>query len=414
MKNKRSTKPKPATAKRQDSLKMSSLATAISRVERLVNNKQREAQLTPLGRLARDAGNTVSGFFGGGKIFGSGAYKMQANSSWNTGNQVPTFASTTDKVTFAHREYVCDVNSNVGFTINNTFNVNPGLSSTFPYLSTIAQNFQEYKFKGLVFEFKSTSADALNSTNTALGQIMMLAQYRSDAPVPSNKPQFLNEMWSTDTKPSCNDFLPVECAPVENPLSVQYIRSGGLNSNQDQKFYDLCSVSIASSGSQASAVVGELWVTYEVELYKPVVSTSTSDNAGNAAHYSFLNNSGSNLGTLAGHTDNIGITYNVNAGSITLPPNQIGSVYQLTFIYRSGTGVITHNSDGIQNANYLNSYGSYTAGSFTTGSGTANMTLVVTFTCNSNSSASYSPGIASSGSGQALDVYVFGLPTTFV
>lgn len=30
---------------------------------------------------------------------------------------------------------------------------------------------------GLIFEFKSMSGNALNSTNTALGQIIMSAQY---------------------------------------------------------------------------------------------------------------------------------------------------------------------------------------------------------------------------------------------
>jgi hypothetical protein len=39
----------------------------------------------------------------------------------------------------------------------------------FPWLSNIAQNFESYKLRGLVFEFKSMSGDALTSTNTALG-----------------------------------------------------------------------------------------------------------------------------------------------------------------------------------------------------------------------------------------------------
>lgn len=145
------------------------------------------------GQLGTIAGNFLS------KIFGLGAYKMKRNNVYNdmVSQQVPVMHSSSESVVFRHREYIADVSSSTTFTTT-SYSVNPGLSATFPYLCNIAQNFQEYQFNGLVFEFKSTSADALNSTNTALGSVILAAQYRADAPLFVDKQQMLNEMWSVD------------------------------------------------------------------------------------------------------------------------------------------------------------------------------------------------------------------------
>lgn len=63
-----------------------------------------------------------------------------------------------------------DIVTGAAGTFNySTWQLNPGQKSLFPWLAGIASNFESYKFHGLVFEYKSMSADALNSTNTALG-----------------------------------------------------------------------------------------------------------------------------------------------------------------------------------------------------------------------------------------------------
>lgn len=49
------------------------------------------------------------------------------------------------------------------------YSVNPGQQVSYPWLSTIAANFESYRIIGQLYEFKTMSADALNSTNTALG-----------------------------------------------------------------------------------------------------------------------------------------------------------------------------------------------------------------------------------------------------
>lgn len=280
------------------------------------------------------AGNVVS------KIFGLGAYKLKQNSIMeniiDTG--VPVMHSGNESIIFRHREYIADVSSSNTFTVN-TYDINPGLGDTFPYLTSIAQNFQEYQFRGLVFEFKSTSADALNSTNTALGTVMLAAQYRADAPDFLNKQQVMNEMWSVDCKPSHNILLPIECKPSENPLPIQYVRTGPVPSGQDAKLYDLAKLTVATVGSQAAAVVGELWATYEIELRKPqIIPRVGYENLG--AHY---------VGTTAIGTahywgtdqtarfDTIGLT--VGNTNIKFPTGSIGYFMVQYFVAGSSTAI---------------------------------------------------------------------------
>lgn len=106
------------------------------------------------------------------RLLGMGDYTIagkmpETNSLFTNGK----FEFTKRPFRIQNREYIMDIVS--GSSANsfnyNTFDLNPGSSVTFPWLNRIAQNFESYRFHGLVFEFKSMSADALNSTNTALG-----------------------------------------------------------------------------------------------------------------------------------------------------------------------------------------------------------------------------------------------------
>lgn len=233
------------------------------------------SNVTDFGKMLLTGGNMLGSIFGVPKIFGSGAYKMSQNTMFDTSRQVPIMHSESEKIIFRHREYIGDVTCFGVAYAAQSYSINPGLSSTFPYLSEIAANFQEYKFRGLVFSYHSTSAESIVSgTNTQMGSVMLAAQYRSDAPAFTNKQQMLNEMWSVDTRPSNDCTLPIECDPKENTLGIQYVRTGAVPSGSDVKTYDLCNVTVATAGFQSvqTNVIGELWASYEVELYKPVQS----------------------------------------------------------------------------------------------------------------------------------------------
>jgi len=207
-------------------------------------------------------------------ITGSGAYAVNSNSLLNMGNQIPMFKNNSGSTRLRHREFITDINSYTNFT-ELSYAINPGLQQSFPWLSQIASYYEQYRFHGLIYEFKSTSANALNSTNTALGTIIMATEYDVlDVPF-TNKQQMEAYEFSSSCKPSDCMIHPVECDPRQTTITELYVRSTAplAGSNSDLRFHDLGNFQIAGVGSQAVAVVGELWVSYDVEFFKPKIIT---------------------------------------------------------------------------------------------------------------------------------------------
>lgn len=279
--------------------------------------------------LGSAAGSGLGGLVS--KWLGQGDYTVTSNSLVNrvrTSGDIPNMHSTGQSILVRHKEYIGDVTSSVAFAISNTVVLNPGLAASFPWLSTIAQQYQEYTWKGVVFEFVSTSGDVVASTNTALGSVMMATQYRSTAATYLNKVQLLNEFFASDAKPSECFCHPIECNPKENPYNVQYVRSGAVPSGEDPKTYDIGTTYLAVQGMQAGSIdVGELWVSYEVELRKPIVFGAL-DLSGDFA--SFKSSTGVAAATPFGtagsatiSTNSIGVT--ITATVITFPVGTVGS-----------------------------------------------------------------------------------------
>lgn len=209
-----------------------------------------------------------------GRIFGSGDYSLSNVPTSNTlyGTMPPAFGSTSGATTIRHREYVTDIMSSVGFVCS-SYDLQPGNSVLFPWLSNIVQNYEQYRFKGLVLEFKSTSANALNSTNTALGTIGIVTQYDVNNPDFTTKQQAENYAGSQAVNPSQSMLHFVECAPRSGVLDKYYIRGNVVPAGEDQKFFDMGKVCLFSQGSQAVANIGELWVSYDIELFMPKQAT---------------------------------------------------------------------------------------------------------------------------------------------
>lgn len=211
-----------------------------------------------LGQLGKRAGDWL------GRITGMGAYKINSN----TIASGPPLFGPTGAIRIRHREYLGDISSSTSFT-NTTYPINPGLYSTFPFLSSLAQNYQEYRFHGLVFYFNSTSATALNSTNTALGTVVMSTNYNSIEPAFTSKVQMEAYEFTDSANPSVSIVHPIECDPRQNVLGELYVRTGAVESGADQRLYDVGLFQLATTGMQAASNIGELWVSYDVTLMKP-------------------------------------------------------------------------------------------------------------------------------------------------
>lgn len=294
---------------------------------------------------------------------GAGDYTLRANSLvTKAAKGVPVMHFGGESTLVRHREYVGDVTTGgINTFTANAYPINPGISAIFPWLSGIAQQYQEYSFKGLVFHFVSTSGDSVGSTTTTLPTVMMSTQYKANSPTFTDKISMLNASFSNDAKASEDFCHPVECDPRENPFQIQYVRGATPPTGDDLMMYDLGKFTIATTGSQAANItIGELWVTYEVELKKPIASAISNSYIESA----FISRSGVALAGYCGTAnatgmpifDNIGLTF-PTANSIAFPTGITGS-FALTFYYPGVTAVAVPLDTTLTNCTRLTKWGS--------------------------------------------------------
>jgi hypothetical protein len=86
-----------------------------------------------------------------------------------------------------------------------------------------------------------------------------------------------NSEYAVSVKPTRDLMHGVECATTQTVLSELYIRSGAVTSGQDLRLYDLGNFQFATQANPVQDL-GELWVSYCVEFFKPVLPSDVGGN----------------------------------------------------------------------------------------------------------------------------------------
>jgi hypothetical protein len=165
------------------------------------------------------------------------------------------------RINVRFREYVQDIAGSVGYAVS-LLSINPGLASLFPWLSSIANNFESYCFNKLGMEYRTES-----SSSTA-GKVILTVDFDASDPVPSSKQQQLQERAKADDACWQNFSLELDSADLKK-LPQRYIRSVAAPANTDIKMYDVGNLLIGTQGEANANVVGELYVHYDVDLITP-------------------------------------------------------------------------------------------------------------------------------------------------
>ena len=203
-------------------------------------------------------------------VTGMGAYSVRANSLTQTVPDVVNSKLKEGATIVRHKEYICDIVGATGWTSSKSIPLNPALSTSFPWLSQVAGAYEEWEPLGILFEFVTTSGNAVASNNTSLGEVIISSDYNTYNASPTTKQQQLNQVFSVSTVPSCSAIHAIECDPRQNQNARFYTRTGA--SSAPLTATDLCTTTVAVQGQQvAGATLGELWVTYEIALYKPIL-----------------------------------------------------------------------------------------------------------------------------------------------
>lgn len=177
-------------------------------------------------------------------------------------------------VVVSHREFISDIVSDGDpFTITQ-LNINPGLSGPFPWLSRLAQNFEEYRIHKMQFRFRSTYGNAVSSNDAALGVVICATQYNALNSPFTAKGSMENYQGAQSGAPSEDIMHTIDLQQAATPAKTLYLRGGSIPDGSDLRLYDIGAFYIATAGQQASATVGELWCTYTIELIKPRIAAT--------------------------------------------------------------------------------------------------------------------------------------------
>ena len=241
---------------------------------------------TPLGQLGKKIGRNLIGRVEGA-VLGQGEYDVPAFQANNLvaggGLSVPSFVTQQDEtgaLHVQHSEYVKDIYGLpwVGGSIQDTFkneamHLNPGIASNFPWLSQIAQNYEEYEIKQLMFSFKTrVSSNFLSTTDGQVGTIMMFTDYNATDKPRRTKQDMLQAYGTTVAKITDNDVLHgIECDPSKIKGDAhKFIRAGATTQDLHDFDWGLFQVAVDNTPETLSnKVIGELYVSYTVVLRKP-------------------------------------------------------------------------------------------------------------------------------------------------
>jgi len=314
-------------------------------------------------------GKAVGGLIG--NILGSGDYTTNfdgvGSNSLVSSTAVPSFGGYESTV-ITHREYIRDIitSGTPGAFDIAAFPINPGQTVTFPWLASIASLYEEYNIEGMVFEYKSTSGNALNSTNTALGTVILATEYDPTKPAFTNKQQMENYFFAQSTPPSQSIMHAVECKSSLTPVKQLYTRSTPSVGTTDLRWSDYGNFYIATVGTQgASTTVGELWCSYKIKLFKPrlPVSFGTGPMVNSAHQIRSGVTTAAPLGT--GYVGGSGpLNMTVPSGTQIAFPVEPFAIYQVTVVQFAATSVANTTFGSIANLatiNLLNNDTTYNA-----------------------------------------------------
>jgi hypothetical protein len=207
------------------------------------------------------------------RVFGVGDYAVSHNSLMAGGdsNVVPLMHEDNGTVRVQRREYLFDITSSIRFN-STRIAITPTNYACFPWLSTFASNFEQYRIVGMIFEFKTLSGAI--SSSQALGSVTLATQYNVGEPAFANKSQALNHYFGCSTVPSNSLLHAIECEPMYDPYKVYWTRHAGEVGTPDRRLNDYGVLNIITQGQTEDQVtLGELWVSYDVVLIKPRLPT---------------------------------------------------------------------------------------------------------------------------------------------
>jgi len=198
------------------------------------------------------------------------ARQKSAASAYATGTSAmaPKMEASRDSCRIVHRELLASITGSSAFAIAQSLALNPGLAATFPWLSTQARNWEQYRFNKLKFCYYTRTGSNMP------GSVQLIPDYDAADAAP------VSEQAASSYEDTVEDapWKDIECqlrAAAMFPMGPKkYVRIGALSSNLDIKTYDAGTLFVATTDG-TTVSWGKLWVEYDVTLFTPQNESSS-------------------------------------------------------------------------------------------------------------------------------------------
>jgi len=184
----------------------------------------------------------------------------------------PKIRSNGESCRIVHRELIASIVGSTNFTVGPpyAFSLNPGLGSTFPWLSSQASNWEEYRFNHLRFEYLT------RCSSTTIGSVMMIPDYDAADPPPLSEQIACSYADVVECSPWKDSYCELEPSRLNGSTKRHFVRSFPLAPNLDIKTYDSGSLFVGTVDGAGATPWGKLFVSYDVELYIPQLTPNGS------------------------------------------------------------------------------------------------------------------------------------------
>lgn len=166
------------------------------------------------------------------------------------------------EVVITHREFVQDLFGSVAFFAGSSA-INPGRNDLFPWLSSIANNYESYRFERLAIHYETACA------TSTVGTVAIAVDFDPSDPAPVTKQQVLSWQGAVRCAPWERDIV-YRADPMNlNKRKTYFVRALAVPAGADRSLYDTGNLIVTTSGMANSNGIGELWVDYTVRLMTP-------------------------------------------------------------------------------------------------------------------------------------------------
>ena len=172
----------------------------------------------------------------------------------------PKFTRSQGSVTVTHRELVAQISNTSALQVNggqipNIYRLNPSNGLLFPWLSTMAANFDQYRFNAVHLEYVPLCA------TTETGRVAMYFDKDSQDPEPRDRVELANMAHLNEGSPWAEGRLRV---PIDNVK-----RFTNDSNTSDPKLLDLGQIGFATYGGGSANPVGDIFISYTVTFFEP-------------------------------------------------------------------------------------------------------------------------------------------------